>query len=96
MKVELDSKVYTDLLEIMEYYDGEGGPELAADFYAQFRLYAKAAGERPYSFPKAGGLRRVNLPKFSHHFLFQIVDDEIVRILIVKHDRRHPALGLDR
>ncbi len=96
MKVELDSKVYTDLLEIMEYYDTKGGPGLAADFYAQFRLYAKKAGERPYSFPKAGELRRVNLHKFPHHFLFQILDDKTVRILIVKHNRRHPALGLDR
>ena len=96
MKVELDSKVYTDLLEIMEYYDGEGGAGLAADFYAQFRAYAKMAGERPYSFPSFGELRRVNLPKFPHHFLFQILDDETLRILIVRHDRRHPAFGLDR
>lgn len=68
MKVELDSKVYTDLLEIMEYYDREGGAGVAADFYAQFRDYAKMAGERPYSFPSYGELRRVNLQKFPHYF----------------------------
>ena len=51
MKVELDSKVYTDLLEIMEYYDREGGAGVVADFYARFRDYAKMAGERPYSIP---------------------------------------------
>lgn len=96
MKVELDAKVYTDLLEIMEYYDGEGGAELAADFYAQFRLCARAAGERPYSFPSFGELRRVNLPRFRHHFLFQILNDKTLRILLVRHDRRHPTFGLER
>ena len=96
MKVEVDSNVYTDLLEIMEYYDAEGGPGLAADFYGEFRLYANAAGERPYSFPAAGNLRRVNLQKFPHHFLFQILDDTTLRILIIRHNRRHPDFGLDR
>ena len=96
MKVELDSKVYTDLLEIMEYYDFEAGTGVAADFYAEFRLYARAAGERPNSFSRSGELRRVNLRKFPHHFLFQIVDDKTLRVLLVKHNRRHPAYGLDR
>jgi hypothetical protein len=36
MKVELDSKVYVDLLEVLEYYDDESGAELAADFYSNF------------------------------------------------------------
>lgn len=96
MKVRLDYKVYSDLLEIMEYYDEEAGAGLAAEFYAEFRQYAKAAGERPYSFLHLGEMRRVNLPKFPYHFLFQIVDDKTLRILIVKHNRRHPDFGLDR
>ncbi len=96
MRVQLDPEVYSDLLEIMEYYDEEAGAEMATKFYVEFRHYAKAAGERPYSFPLYGKLRRVNLDKFPHHFLFQIVDEKEVRILIVRHNRRHPDFGLDR
>ena len=96
MRVELDSEVYTDLLEILEYYDEDAGGEVASDFYAEFRHYAKAAGERPYSFPAQEELRRVNLRKFPHHFLFQIMDENILRILTVKHNRRHPSYGADR
>jgi plasmid stabilization system protein ParE len=96
MRIELDSSVYSDLLEIMEYYDGEAGAEVAAEFYAEFRRCLKAAAERPFSFPTIGELRRVNLDKFPYHFLFKLVSETTVRILIVKHSRRHPDFGLDR
>jgi plasmid stabilization system protein ParE len=96
MRVKLDSKVYLDLLEIMEHYDDEGGTELAASFYAEFRRYAEAAAERPYSFPSYGEYRRVNLSKFPHHFLFEILDKTAIRIAIIRHDRRHPDFGLNR
>lgn len=96
MRVRLDSKVYLDLLEIMEHYEDEGGAELASDFYAEFRRYATAAGERPYSFPSYEEYRRVNLSKFPHHFLFEIVDETTIRIAVLRHDRRNPDFGLKR
>ena len=34
-------------------------------------------------------------PAFSFHFLFRIVDDSI-RILVVRHHKRHPSLGIRR
>lgn len=97
MKVELNSSVYSDLLEIMEYYDESAGVDIAAEFYAEFRQYAKAAATRPYSFAMhSEGLRRVSLNRFPHHFLFRIVNDASIRILVVKHNRREPLFGLDR
>lgn len=41
MRIELTPTVYSDLLEIMEYYDSEGGPDVAAEFYSEFRTQAK-------------------------------------------------------
>jgi len=97
MKLELNSSVYSDLLEIMEYYDNSVGADLAAEFYAEFRYCGKTAADRPYSYAShVGDLRRVNLNRFPHHFLFRIVDDKTVRILVVKHNRRDPSFGLDR
>ena len=96
MRIELTPTVYSDLLEIMQYYDREAGREIAAEFYAEFRQQVEAAGERPYSFPESGRFRRVNLRTFPHHFLFELVEGRTVRILIVKHNRRHPDFGLDR
>ena len=94
MKVQIAPTVYSDLLRIMEYYDSEADAEIAAEFYAEFRIRAKAAGRRPYSFPISGSFRRVNLHTFPYHFLFAISGDDVVRILIVRHNHRHPDFGL--
>ena len=96
MRIQLDPSVYSDLVEIMEYYDVEAGAGLAEDFYAEFRRLAKEASSRPFSFAKYGELRRADLKRFPYHFLFQIVDESYLRILIVRHNRRHPDFGLDR
>ena len=71
----------------------KAGVDIAAEFYAEFRRQAKEAGARPYSFPISGTFRRVNLHKFPYHFLFDVSQD-IVRIFIVRHNRRHPDFGL--
>jgi hypothetical protein len=60
----------------MEYYDSEAGPDVAAEFYSEFRSQAKAAARRPYSFPGSGRFRRVNLRTFPHHFLLKSLKDE--------------------
>lgn len=97
MKLQLNLSVYSDLLEIMEYYDESGGTDLAAEFYAEFRQYAKAAATRPYSFTRdRGDLRKASLKRFPYHFIFRVIDTSSIRILVVKHDRREPSFGLDR
>lgn len=40
-------------------------------------------------------LRRVNLERFPYHFLFRIVGER-VRVLVVRHHKRRPSLGLRR
>ncbi|MBI5766851.1 MAG: hypothetical protein HZA93_03600 [Verrucomicrobia bacterium] len=40
-------------------------------------------------------LRRARLRTFRHHFLFRIVEAE-VRVLVLRHNRRHPEFGLTR
>jgi toxin ParE1/3/4 len=54
------------------------------------------AAERPESFSvRQNDLRRVNLHRFPYHFLFRLINDE-VRILVVRHHKRHPSLGTRR
>ncbi|HEY1121180.1 MAG TPA: type II toxin-antitoxin system RelE/ParE family toxin [Haloferula sp.] len=43
----------------------------------------------------ASGLRRTNLRKFPYHVLFEEHLDAI-RILVIRHDHRHPSYGLRR
>ena len=54
------------------------------------------AAERPESFAiRERDLRRVNLQRFPYHFLFRVAGD-VVRILVVRHHRRLPTVGIRR
>jgi len=89
-------KVYSDIDEIMEYYERVATRELAAEFYSELRYYMQQASERPESFAiRERDLRRVNLQRFPYHFLFRIVGD-VVRVLVVRHHRRRPTVGVRR
>jgi hypothetical protein len=41
------------------------------------------------------GFRRANLKRFSNHFLYDI-HPAFIRVMIVRHHKRHPDFGLDR
>lgn len=96
MRLVLHREVHSDVDAIMGYYERVASRDLADDFYAELRHFMLDAAARPESFSIRGrGLRRVNLHRFPYHFLFRIVGGA-VRILVVRHHRRHPSLGIHR
>ena len=96
MRLVLHSKVYSDIDSIMDYYEGADSPGLADDFYEELRHFMAEAARRPESYSiRERDIRRVNLQRFPYHFLFRIVGDT-VRILVVRHHRRNPSVGITR
>jgi len=96
MRAIFHPRVYADLADVMAYYERVATPELADAFYQEFRYFVQVAIERPASFAtRQRDIRRVELRRFPYHFLFRIVGDT-VRVLVVRHHRRHPSLGLTR
>ena len=96
MRVILHPKIHSELDAILEYYERVASRELADDFYAELREFIVQAAERPESFSvRERDLRRANLHRFPYHFLFRIVGDAL-RILVVRHHRRHPSFGVHR
>jgi toxin ParE1/3/4 len=96
MRLILHPGVYSDIDQIMEYYQRAGVPQLADEFYEELRHFISEAADRPESFSiRERDIRRVNLQRFPYHFLFRIVGD-MVRILVVRHHSRHPSLGTGR
>lgn len=86
-----------DVLEVVAYYEREGGAELADGFTLELERFIETIAERPNSYREhRKGVRRANLNRFPHHVLFRIVDAETIKILSVKHDRRRPSYGLNR
>lgn len=96
MRLVLHSKVAADVSTIMDYYEQVATRELADEFYAELRHFVGEAVARPETFAiRERDLRRVNLRRFPYHFLFRIVGD-CVRVLVVRHHKRHPSLGRGR
>src|SRR4051794_20478501 len=96
MRLILHPKLSSDIDKIMGYYEQAATPELADEFYAELRHFIDEAAKSPESFSiRERDIRRVNLRRFPYHFLYRIVGDT-VRILVVRHHRRHPAVGSRR
>lgn len=43
-----------------------------------------------------GDTRRSLMKRFPFVILFRLLEDGVIRITVVKHERRHPAFGLER
>ena len=96
MRLERHPLAHSDISRIVDYYKRAGGTDLADDFYSELRSFFDKAANSPEGYAiKERDIRRVNLERFPFHFLYRIVDDR-VRILVVRHHRRRPSLGMHR
>ncbi len=96
-RIIYDVEARFDVLKIVEYYEKADSAHLADRFVSELEEIIEHISQRPESFVEIrSGIRRSNLDRFPHHILFQVVDAETIKILAVKHDRRHPDLGLGR
>ena len=43
-----------------------------------------------------GDTRRSLMKRFPYLILFRVVNGEVIRITVIKHERRHPAFGVNR
>ena len=96
MRLVLHPKAYSDIDEIMRYYERVATRELADEFYTELRHFMIEAADKPHSFSiRERDIRRVNLRRFPYHFLFRAIGDS-VRILVIRHHHRHPSFGSRR
>lgn len=96
MLLEFHRQVASDISRIMDYYEDVGGSKLADEFYTELGSFFQKAANSPEAYDiREHDLRRVNRERFSYHFFFRLVSDG-VRILVVRHHRRRPSLGISR
>ena len=96
MRLVLHPKVYSDIDSIMNYYEQAATLELADEFFGELRTALDQVARRPEQFAiRKQDIRRANLRRFPYHFLFRIVGD-VVRVLVVRHHSRDPAVGTTR
>lgn len=96
MRLAFHSRVAADITRIMSHYEEVGGARLADEFYDELQSYFTSAAKAPETYAICvRDLRRVNLHRFPYHFLFRIAGNH-VRVLVVRHHKRHPNLGVQR
>ena len=95
MEVKYHPLVREDVLEILRYYH-KISPRLADDVNDELRNLIKKAAATPLRFHLADrGFRRANLKRFPYHFLYE-AHPESIRVMIVRHNKRHPDYGMER
>lgn len=88
--------VQRDMNDARRYYAEEASEKVAERFYFSFLNVVEKALEKPGRYhPVHGILRRANIPGFPYHFLYRETANGI-RVLVLRHDKRHPSFGLNR
>ena len=96
MKIEYHPAIEGELREIVNYYN-ECAEGLGNEFLDEFEHQVLKIAAMPYRWMAVkNDIRRSLMSRFPYVIYFRIVDRELLRVTVVKHQRRHPKLGLDR
>jgi len=87
--------VKRDVTEALRYYH-DIALRLGDEFLEEVESVIEKAAENPLRHHLAGrGFRRANLPRFPYHVLYE-VNGEMLRVMHVRHNKRHPDYGMNR
>jgi len=95
MEVAYHPLVRRDVEEVLSYYR-KVSTQLADEFHDELRSIINRAAENPLRFPPTDqGFRRANLKRFPYHVLYELRPEHL-RVMLVRHHKRHPDYGLSR
>ncbi|TLD70664.1 type II toxin-antitoxin system RelE/ParE family toxin [Phragmitibacter flavus] len=88
--------VQQDMDGVLSYYSEEASVSVADRFFQTFLRTVDRALFNPQGFHFANRVyRRADVAGFPYHFLYREMPYGI-RILVLRHDRRHPSFGMKR
>jgi plasmid stabilization system protein ParE len=98
MNLQFHPAVQKDVNRILAYYRKEGGPALESRFYDDLMVVLQAVADYPQRFspyPPNQRFRRAFIKRFHHVVIFRM-KGSLPRITVIKHERRHPRVGMSR
>jgi plasmid stabilization system protein ParE len=98
MTLEFHPAVQQDFNAAIDYYAAKGGGHLADRFETELRdcLAAIRSGPRHFAFYQGSTVfRRIRLRSFPYLVVYRERPD-MVRVSILKHEKRHPRFGMKR
>lgn len=96
MKVEYHPGTITDLNRAVDFYEQQRiglGDELRDEIY---QAIARIAANPLMYLPITGRVRRCFVHRFPFSILYRVVNDDLLRVLVIRHHRQHPQFGVGR
>lgn len=96
MRIEYHPAIEQELKAAIDYYN-QCSPNLGIEFLDEFDKEILRIAESPLLWRVViEDIRRALMQRFPYAIYFRLVQNDVVRVLVVKHQRRHPDYGLDR
>jgi len=95
MKLEFHPQTVDDYHEASVHFEG-----ISSDLQRQFRAGIFSAIDRirtkPFLYVEVDGIRRALLRRFPYSIVYRVISNDTVRVLVIRHHRRHPEFGRGR
>jgi plasmid stabilization system protein ParE len=96
MRIEYHPAIEGELAEIRDYYN-EQSHHLGDDFINEFERQVLGIAAMPSRWMVVrGNTRRALMKRIPYLTFFRVLNDAVIRITVIKHERRHPAYGIHR
>jgi toxin ParE1/3/4 len=96
MRVEFHPSTVDDVNEAASHY-GRARAGLDIEFRTEIDAVIERISRNPSQYPVVETqIRRCIVHRFPYSVLYRVVDPDLVRILVIRHHRRHPQFGLNR
>ncbi len=96
MNLEIIPQAQRDIAEAARYYRAQR-PGLEDEFPREIEEAIAKVHENPLMFEQVrSGIRRFLLDRFPYGVYYRTPDENTVRIIVVRHHRRRPGLGMRR
>lgn len=96
MRIEYHPAIEAELTEIRDYYNDKSR-NLGEDFINEFERQVLRIATMPSRWMIVrGNTRKSLMRRFPYLILFRVVDESVIRITVIKHERRHPSYGINR
>jgi toxin ParE1/3/4 len=96
MRLEFHPLTVQDVNEATAYYEHRRAG-LASEFRSELDAALARIAQSPSSFPIVEAhLGRCLVRRFPYSILFRVISPDTVRVLVIRHHKRHPRFGLAR
>ncbi len=96
MRIEYHPEIERELREIIEYYD-ECAQGLGVEFLNEFERHILKIASMPTRWMMVeADVRRSLMKRFPYVVYFRVLENDALRVTVVKHQRRHPKYGRNR